>query len=48
MVCCSLGNFLPLGNNYLLLSCESLIIDVEFTLEGVLPNSIGEILLCNT
>ena len=28
MVGCSLGNFLPLRNNYLLLSCDSLRIDV--------------------
>ena len=39
MVCCLLGNFLPLGNNYLPLSCDSLRIDIDSTLEGVLPNS---------
>ena len=34
MVCCSLGNFLPLENNYLLLSYNSLGIDVDSTIEG--------------
>ena len=48
MVCCSLGNFLPLGNNYLLISCDSLKIDVDSSLEGISPNSTREILLCNS
>ena len=48
MVCCSLGNFLPRGNNYLLLSYDLLRIDVDSTFEGLLPNSNGEILLCNS
>ena len=48
MVCCSLGNFPPLRNNYLLLSFNSPGIDVDSTLEGVLPNSIREILFCNS
>ena len=47
MVCCSLGNLLPLGNNYLFHYCDSLRIGVDFTLEGVLPNS-GEIFLYNS
>ena len=48
MVCCSPGIFLPLGNNYLLLSCDSLRIDVDSTLKGVLPNFTREIFLCNS
>ena len=48
MACCSLGNFLPPGNDYLLLSHKSLRIDVNSTLEGVLPNSTWEILFCNS
>ena len=43
MVCCMLGNFLPQGNNYLLFPCDSLRIDVDSTLEGVLLNSTGDI-----
>ena len=47
MVCCLLGNFLPLGNNYLPLSCDSLRIDIDSTLEGVLPNLLGKFLFAS-
>ena len=43
MVCCSLRNFLSLRNDYLLLSHKSLRIEVNSTLEGVLPNTTREI-----
>ena len=48
MVCFSSRNFPPLGNNYLLLSYDSLGIDVNSTLEEVLPSSVGEILFHNS
>ena len=48
MVCCSLRNFLPLGNDYLFLSHESLRIEVDSTLKGVLPNSTRKILFYNS
>ena len=43
-----LGIFPPLRNDYLLLSYDSLWIDVNSTLEGFLPDSTGEILFCNS
>ena len=43
MVCCSLGTSFLQGNDCLLLSHKLLRIDVDSTLEGVLPNSTGEI-----
>ena len=42
---CSLGNFPLLGNNYFLLSCDSLGIDVNSTLEGVLSTPLGKFYL---
>ena len=48
MVFCSLRNFLPLGNDYLFLSHESLRIEVDSTLKGVLPNSTRKILFYNS
>ena len=42
---CSLGNFPLLGNNYFLLSCDSLGIDVNSTLEGVLSTLLGKFYL---
>ena len=48
MACCSLGTSFHRGNDYLLLSYKSLRIDVDSTLEGVLPNFTGEIFFCNS
>ena len=36
------------GNDFLLFAHKSLMIDVDSTLKGVLPNSTGEILFCNS